>query len=172
MIVASGVILFMIALGFIFTTILQVSLTNVIGVVSPIAFAILLVISVLFIFNLDLGSFFPKVHAPVTKNPILSAFVFGFFFGAIVVPCNPGFIAAFFTRALLVDSFPANMINFISFGSGISFPLIIFSALSASTGTRLINIMVGQKRRINLVAGVVMLAVSLYYLIIVFKVLG
>ena len=39
--ILSGIIIFMILLGLIFTTVLQKSLTNVIGIVSPIAFVIL-----------------------------------------------------------------------------------------------------------------------------------
>ena len=55
LLITLGVILFMFALGILFTTVLQVSLTNVIGIVSPIAFGILGVISLLLIFNVDMG---------------------------------------------------------------------------------------------------------------------
>lgn len=60
----SGVILFMLLLGLIFTTIFEVSLTNVIGIVSPIAFGILLIIGLLLILNVDIGRFLPKGHTP------------------------------------------------------------------------------------------------------------
>ena len=64
----------------IFTGLLQASLTNAISIVSPIAFTILAVISILLIVNVDIGKVFPKIHAPVTKNPLVSSFIFGFFF--------------------------------------------------------------------------------------------
>ena len=68
-VITGGVIVFVMVLGVIFTTILQVSLTNIIGIVSPIAFGILFVISILLIFNVDVGRFLPKRQVSVGKNP-------------------------------------------------------------------------------------------------------
>ncbi len=110
-IVTSGVILFMVLLGLIFTTFLQVSLTRVIGVVSPIAFGILIIISLMLIFNIDTGRFLPQIQTPAAKNPLLVAFIYGFFFGAIVVPCNPLFIAALFARTISTAGFIGNVVE-------------------------------------------------------------
>ena len=111
LIITSGVVLFMVSLGLVFTTILQVSLTNVIGIASPIAFGILMVISLLLIFNVDVGRFLPKAHVGIKRNPWVSALLYGFFFGAIVVPCNPLFIAALFTRTISTVSFLENIFH-------------------------------------------------------------
>jgi len=170
--VVAGVILFMFLLGLLFTTILKVSLTNVIGIVSPIAFGFLGIVSILLIFDVDIGKFFPRYHTPLDKNPFWSSFLFGFFFGAIVVPCNPAFIIALFTRALSGMGFVTNMLSFVSFGVGIGAPLLVFAIISSGKSQGMINWLVGHKRKINLVAGVLMLAASLYYLIFVFKVFG
>lgn len=172
LIITSGVILFMVILGLIFTTILEVSLTNIIGIVSPIAFGILLVISLLLIFNVDVGRFLPKGHAPVTRNPWASAFLFGFFFGAIVVPCNPLFIAALFTRTISALSFLENMLRFLSFGLGIGFPLLVFAAISTTATDAIINFLTAQRRKINLTVGIIMLGISIYYLFFVFRIFG
>ncbi len=172
LIITAGVILFMVILGLIFTTVLQVSLTNVIGIVSPIAFGILLVISLLLIFNVDVGRLLPKAHAPMTRNPWLSAFIFGFFFGAIVVPCNPLFIAALFSRTISTAGFLENILRFLFFGIGIGFPLLVMAALSATATDTIINFLTRHRRIINLIAGLVMFGISLYYLIFVFRILG
>lgn len=171
LIITSGVILFMVLLGLIFTTILQVSLTNVIGIVSPIAFGILLVISFFLIFNVDVGRFLPKAHTPVSRNPWASAFLFGFFFGAIVVPCNPLFIAALFTRTISTV-FLENMLRFLFFGIGIGFPLLVFAAVSTAAADAIIGFLSKYKRVINLVVGLIMLGISIYYLLFVFKIFG
>jgi len=70
--VTSGVILFMLLIGLVFTTLIETSLTRVIQVVSPIAFAALAVISVLLIFNVDAGKLFPQARIPSVKNPYFS----------------------------------------------------------------------------------------------------
>lgn len=69
-IVTLGVIVSMFIFGLIFTFFLQESLTKAIGIVSPIAFTVLALISILLIFNYDLGKFLPKINAPIKKNSI------------------------------------------------------------------------------------------------------
>ena len=169
-IVVLGVIVFMLLFGLIFTTLLQQSLTNVIAIVSPIAFAILGIISIFLIFNFDFGRFIPKMKVKTSKNPWKSAFGFGFFFGAIVIPCNPGFIAAFLARALLIDNFASSMLSFLSFGICLGAPLLVFSLVSAQWSSSIIGFLTKHKRKINLIAGILMLWISLYYLLCVFSV--
>jgi cytochrome c-type biogenesis protein len=170
LLVSAGVIAFMMLIGLIFTSILQVSLTNVIGIISPFAFGILAAMSVFLILGFDLP--IPQFSAPITKNPMLSAFTFGFFFGAIVIPCNPLFIAAFFAKSILNPDILLNIVNFLLFGLGISAPLIVFSFISGAASRTVIRFLGRYQRAINLVSGLIMLAVSLYYLIFVFHIFG
>jgi len=172
LLITLGVITFMLLLGLIFTTILQKSLTNAIGIVSPVAFGILGIISILLIFNIDLGRFIPKAKTPTSKHPTINALLYGFFFGAIVIPCNPAFIGAFFARAFLINQFFSSMLNFFAFGLGLGFPLLAFLFLSVSWSQKIIAFTTRYKRAINLIAGLAMLGISLYYLIFVFKVFG
>lgn len=170
LIITAGVIIFMILLGLIFTTILEVSLTNIISIVSPIAFGILFVISLLLIFNVDIGRFLPKGRSPVTGNPWVNAFIYGFFFGAIVIPCNPLFIAALFTRTISAVGYAENVLRFLFFGIGIGFPLLVLAAISSAATDTIIGFITKHRRIINLIAGIIMLGISLYYLIFVFRV--
>jgi cytochrome c-type biogenesis protein len=171
LVVVSGIIAFMLALGLIFTTILQTSLTSVINVVSPIAFGLLGVISLMLIFNVDFGKYLPRFNAPISENPIKSAFIFGFFFGAIVIPCNPGFIATFLARAILEANFINSMLNFLFFGIGLGAPLFVLSVISGQWSQGIIGFLTRNKRAINLIAGLIMLGISIYYLFFVFRIL-
>ena len=62
--VTAGVISSMFLFGLIFTTLLQESLTNAIGIISPIAFGILGLVSIFLILNFDIGKFFVLKHIP------------------------------------------------------------------------------------------------------------
>lgn len=170
--VTIGVISFMFLLGLLFTTILQVSLTRVIGVVSPIAFGILLIISLFLLFDVDVGRLIPRAKVPQGKSAWGSAFLYGFFFGAIVIPCNPLFIAIFFTRSASVLDFGANLGRFLFFGLGIAAPLVALAAVSTAASGAVIRFLTRYKSVINRVAGLAMLGISLYYLIAVFDVFG
>ena len=172
LVIVFGVILFMFLLGLIFTTILRQSLNQVIGIVSPIAFGILALIGILLIFNFDFSRILPKFNAPVVKSPLFSAFIFGFFFGAIVVPCNPAFIGALFATQLIIVSPVANILNFILFGLGIGAPLLLFSLVSVKWSQSVIGFLTRWKSWINRISGVILLGIAIYYVFFVFRVFG
>lgn len=170
--VVSGVLAFMILLGLLFTTFLQASLTGVIQIVSPVAFGILGIMSLFLIMDLDFRSFLPNYQTPEFENPLLNAFSFGFFFGAIVIPCNPAFISAFFARAFLFETPASSLLNFSLFGIGMGFPLLAFSVASSNWSHRIIDILKTHETKINRVSGLIMLGISIYYLFFVFNILG
>lgn len=172
LLITLGATLFMMVLGVVFTLILQISLTQVVGIVSPIAFGFLLVISILLMLDVDMSRFVPKAKTPVVKNPYLNALIFGFLFGGIVVPCNPGFIAALFATTPVASDIALNMIRFILFGLGLGAPMIAFSALSMVRSDAIIQTLIRYKTVINRGAGLFMFVVSLYYLVIVFNIFG
>lgn len=170
--VTAGVVAFMFGVGLVFTTVLEVSLTRVIGIVSPIAFGVLALVSVLLLLNLDVGRSIPAIEPPTTRYPVASAFSYGFFFGAIVIPCNPAFIAVFFARSFLFSNPIANVLQFLAFGVGIGFPLLALSVVSQRWSRRILRALTSHSGLINRGSGAIMLVVSLYYLFVVFDVLG
>ncbi|MFB6245674.1 MAG: cytochrome C biogenesis protein, partial [Candidatus Nanohaloarchaea archaeon] len=62
--VVAGVLSFMTALGLIFTTLIQSSLSSVIGVVSPVAFALLGTAGLALLLDLDFRSYVPSGRSP------------------------------------------------------------------------------------------------------------
>jgi len=169
-IITFGVITSMFILGLIFSFILKESLTNVIAIVSPIAFAILAVISILLIFNVDFSNILPKYNVKTGTNPTKTSFLFGLFFGAIVIPCNPASLVILFAISTSTLSFINNLINFVLFGIGMATPLLLFSYLSQYKTQKIIAFLSNQKRKINLITGLIMLAIAVYYLFFVFKI--
>ncbi len=167
-----GIFISMLLVGFIFTFILQVSLTNVIGVISPIAFGVLGIVSILLIFDVDFGRIFPKVRNPVKKNPYVSALLFGLFFGLIVLPCNPASLVVLFAVSSSIVDFLSNLLVFGFFALGMGLPLLLLAVLSSAASGKVISFLTSKKRQINLVAGLLMLGISLYYLLFVFKIFG
>jgi cytochrome c-type biogenesis protein len=160
----------MLALGLVFTTFIQASLTSVIEIVSPVAFGILGLMSLAMILGMDFQRYLPSKRGPEFKNPLLNAYSFGFFFGAIIIPCNPAFIATFFARAFLFETPTSSLANFTLFGLGIGFPLMAFSILSSTRSQEVIGFLKKYESLIHRGSGAVMLVISLYYLIIVFNV--
>jgi cytochrome c-type biogenesis protein len=169
--VVAGVMSFMLILGVFFTAVLQQSLSAVIQVVSPIAFTLLGIFSIVLIFDLDFQSRL-NFQAPEFENPLLNGFSFGFFFGAIIIPCNPAFISIFFARSFLFTNPVNSLLNFLMFGIGIGFPLLVFSLVSSAKSQKIISFITNHESKINKATGAIMLAVSLYYLTCVFHLGG
>jgi len=166
--VALGVISFMGILGLVFTTWLQESLTGVVETVSPVAFGLLALFSLALIADFHPQSRLPSVEPPQTRYPSLSAFAYGAFFGAIVLPCNPGFIGIFFSRFLLFADPVVNMARFLAFGVGMATPLLGFAVVSEPWRDRVIGALTTHRRGVDLVTGLVMFVVAAYYLTIPF----
>jgi len=168
--VVAGVIAFMLVTGLIVSTVLQASLSGFIRTVSPVAFGLLAVLGLVLLADRDLGSVMPSIEAPRFDDPRLNAFGFGFFFGLIVLPCNPAFIGALFARSLLVADPVLNVARFLAFGFGMGFPLVLFAAVSEQRSSAVIGLLTRYKTAINRVSGAIMLGVALYYLVVVFQV--
>lgn len=168
--VVAGVIAFMLLAGLLVSTVLQASLSGFIGTVSPVAFGLLAVMGLVLLADVDVGAVMPSVDAPRFEDPRLNAFGFGFFFGLIVLPCNPAFIGALFARSLLVADPVLNILRFLAFGVGMGFPLLLFAAVSEQRSSTVIGFLTRYRTWINRVSGAVMLAVAVYYLVVVFRV--
>ena len=172
--VMSGVLVFTSCLGLVFSALLRVSLTTVTQIVSPIAFTVLAVVAVLLLLDIDLSAVMPRFRTPLPGRPGLRAFAYGLFFGAIVLPCNPGLIAAFFATSIAASTgdYLLNVASFVAFGIGIGLPLLVLAVISTPWQHGVIGFLTRHRRYINLFTGALLLGVSLYYLIAVFRVFG
>jgi cytochrome c-type biogenesis protein len=153
-----------------FTAVIEISLTNVIGIVSPAAFGLLGLVSLLLLADVDLGAVLPAMEPPQSRHPVGSAFGYGFFFGAIVVQCNPGFIGVFFARSFPFTDPVGSLLNFLAFGGGIAAPLVALAVISDRWRSAVLSLLTGRQSLINRATGAVMLAVALYDLVYVFQV--
>ncbi|MDQ2051439.1 cytochrome c biogenesis protein CcdA [Natronolimnohabitans sp. A-GB9] len=172
--VVAGVIAFMAVVGLLWTVVFGGGVAGAVERVSPAAFGALAVVGVMLLFAPNGFARLPTIEPPHSRYPTASAFGYGFFFGAIVIPCNPGLIALFFSRSTVAfpafDSQLEVLAGFIAFGLGIGAPLLAFALLSQPYSRRVTRTLARHRRTINRLVGVVILAVSLYYLLFVFHV--
>ncbi len=172
--VVAGVLSFMGAVGGVWTLAFGAGVADAVETVSPVAFAVLAVVGAVLVVDPKAFSRLPSVEPPQSSRPNVSAFGYGFFFGAIVIPCNPGLITLFFTRATVVfpalESHAMVLLAFLAFGLGMGTPLLAFALLSEAAGERITSALARRSGRINRGVGLVLLAVSGYYLWAVFGV--
>ena len=174
LLVVAGVIAFMAVVGFLWTAVFRTGVSAAVDLLSPIAFGVLAVVGAVLVVAPNGFARLPTVEPPHSRYPTLSAFAYGFFFGAIVIPCNPGLIALFLSRSTVAfpafDSQLEVLAGFLAFGLGIGTPLLAFSLLSQPYSRRVTRTLARYGAAINRLVGLVLVAVSLYYLIEVFGV--
>lgn len=166
--VTGGVLLAMFTFGLLFVAILRMSTGDVLEILGPAIYGILAVMSIAMIAGFDISRFFPMISTPVGKTPVITAILFGAFFGLVALPCNPGSIILLFAISTTTADFIANFVNFVLFGVGMASPLLVLSALSMEKSRTCIRFFTSHHLLINRIAGVLMLMVALYYLFFVF----
>ncbi|MEF8779833.1 MAG: cytochrome c biogenesis protein CcdA [Haloferacaceae archaeon] len=172
LLVVAGVISFMAVVGYLFVVVLGAGIEGgFVGRFGPWVFAVLALVGAVLLVDPAGFSRLPSLEPPHTEHPHVSAFAYGFFFGGVVIPCNPGFIGLFFARqAVLFEGAVQNMVGFLLFGLGIGAPLLAFAILSESLGRRVTRTLARYSNPINRLVGGFLLFVAVYYLAFVFAV--
>lgn len=165
LLVVAGVVTFMTAVGVVYSLVLGEAVNDAVETFSPVAFWLLGGVGVVMLVRPTLFAGLPTVEPPQSTYPAVSAFSYGFFFGAIIIPCNPGLIATFFsTTPVLYDTQLESMLGFLSFGLGLGAPLLGFALVSESVGHRLTRLLARHSSYVYRITGLIVLAVSGYYI--------
>lgn len=171
LLVVAGVLTFMGSVGFVFGLILESPIAAVVEAVSPVAFAILAVVGGILLVAPKAFGRLPTAEPPQSEYPSLTAFGYGFFFGAIVIPCNPGIIALLFAGTpVLFDTHLESFLGFLAFGLGVGAPLLAFAVLSEPFSRQVTSTIARYSGPVNRAVGAVLVVVSVYYLVAIFQV--
>jgi cytochrome c-type biogenesis protein len=166
----TGILAAMLGFGLLVGVIFTLPIGGVLSVISPVAYAILGGIGILLILGAGPGL---QIRAPdilTGRSPFGGAFIFGLFFGVLILPCNAGPVTVLLALSTSAADFAANMGNFLVYGAGMAIPLIALSALSSYDGNRITRTLAAQKRWINFATGVLMVSIAAYYLLVVFRI--
>ncbi|MGZ8437613.1 MAG: cytochrome c biogenesis CcdA family protein [Candidatus Limnocylindrales bacterium] len=159
--VLAGVLTMMLALGGVIAA-LAISVGRALSVVIPLADLIILGLGVALVLDRNPFTRLPQVRIPILRRPLINAFVYGLLYGPIALPCSGPLVVAVFALSLTVGEAIDKLWVFLWFGVGFGAPLLVLSVLSAGLQRRLTRIFASQRRRINLVGGVALLAVATY----------
>ena len=170
LVILAGILLSFFTVGLIITGLLEMSLSAAIGSLSLAAFVILAIISVVLILGVDISRYLPAIQRPRFTNPYRDAFIFGLFFGLVIIPCNPAPLILLFALSTGVTGYLANGILLAAFCAGLAVPLLVVSLLPSPVQQRLMTAVTSHRRAVNAVCGVIMLVLSMYYLLFVFRV--
>jgi len=162
--VITGMVLF--AFG---AALFHTSLTVLITAATPVVVGILILFGALLILNHNSFYRLPQVHIPRMGSPLFSAYAYGGLYGVIALPCSSLVILPF-TIAISLSSLSAfdAFIIFLTFGLGLGLPVVIVSILSRAQGDWLVRQLASRTRLMNTIAGMIMIGVALYDLLILY----
>lgn len=166
--VAAGVMCAMLCGGFVYTLILSAIGGEALKVLTVVLYSLLILFSFLLIFDVDYWRIRTPIPLPRLEQPLPSAFLLGIAFGIIILPCNAAAVAVLLALAASAPGLTTGLGSFISFGLGMTLPLIIIAGLSQARSRQVMEYLAAHRHIIRILSGITMLILSVIYLVFLF----
>src|SRR5664279_5485925 len=161
--VLAGVLTSMLALGALMAA-LSVSIGRVLAILIPAAIVVILMLGVLLLMNRNPFYRLPQIKVPLLRRPSLNAYVYGLLYGPIAMPCSGPLVVAIFVYSFTFTEAASKLWIFLWFGFGFGVPLLAISLLSGALQRNLTRWFARHSRAINVVGGLLLIAIAIYNL--------
>ncbi len=162
--VLAGVLTAMLILGAVMA-VLSVSIGRVLAILIPVAIAVILLLGVLLLTNRNPFYRLPQIKVPLLRRPSLNAYVYGLLYGPIAMPCSGPLVVAIFVYSFTFGEAVSKLWVFLWFGLGFGAPLLAISLLSGALQRELTRWFARHSRTINVVGGLLLIAIAIYDLV-------
>ena len=159
--ILAGVLTMMLALGGLIA-LLAVPIGRTLAFAIPIADALIFLLGVLLLLDINPFKLLPQVQVPVLEHPLLNAYVYGLCYGPLTLPCSGPLLVSIFAVSLTLREAISNLWVFLWFGLGLGVPLLILSLLSGAYQKQLARQLSRHARLINIMGGVLLIGIALY----------
>lgn len=130
--VVAGIMISMAATGLVVTYLLRAPLSMITAPLSIVLNVILLAAGLLMLAGLSPPIPFIRGLRGDLHHYALTSFLFGLFFGLLVLPCNPGPLLLLFALSASLSDTAGNLLMFLVFGAGMAAPVFSLTILAAS----------------------------------------
>jgi cytochrome c-type biogenesis protein len=159
----AGVVTGMVAIGAVLAA-FAAPLGDFNRVVLPAADLLLIVLGVLLVLGLNP---FMRVPQPSPAalgghGALLAPFLYGLLFAPIAVPCSGPFLVGIFAFSLTIGDALGRLLFFVAFGIGFGLPLFVLGSLGQLRGRQVARFLVRHERPLQLVVGIVLIAVGIW----------
>jgi len=161
LLVLGGVLTTMIAVG-VFLLAISVPVGQVALYLIPIIDAFLISLGLLLLLGRNPFQRLPGTQVPLVANPYGQAYVYGVMLGPLALPCAGPFLVALLALSVGLSDAALRLGTFVVFGLGFGLPLLVLSVLAGARQQAVVRWTVRHHRAIEIVAGVVLIAVALY----------
>lgn len=160
--VLAGVLLIMIALGFVLFVIGQ-SFSRILPWLLPLAYGLVFVLGVAMLAGKNPFARVAVVPAPVAANPYATALLYGGFMAPMTLPCTgPVIIGAFVLGAGSAARLGESLAYFLAFGLGFGWPLLALPLLALPAQRGLTRWLAGNAQLLGRISGVLLIGIALF----------
>ena len=159
--VLAGVLTMMLALGALIA-LMSVPIGGVLAYVVPLADILILILGVMLLMDKNPFKGLPQIRVPALRHPLLNAYIYGFLYGPIALPCSGPFVVSIFVLSFTAGEALNNLWVFLWFGLGFGIPLLILSLLSGSFQRQLTILFARHSRVINIIGGLLLIGIAIY----------
>ncbi len=160
LLVLAGLLTTMIAIGTLLFVI-AIPIGRVASYLVPLIDGLLIALGVLLLIGHNPFNRLPGMRVPLVSNPYGQAYAYGIMLGPIALPCAGPFLAALLAVSVGLGDAVAQIGTFVVFGLGFGLPLVLLSLLASSRQRQVVQVVVSHHRLIEIVSGVVLIAVAL-----------
>jgi cytochrome c-type biogenesis protein len=164
LLVLAGVITTMVVLGILLVAV-AVPTSRLLAYATPLIDGLLIVLGVMLLLGRNPFNRLPGMRVPLVANPYGQAFVYGMMLGPLALPCAGPFLVGLLGISLGIADAAGKIGTFVLFGLGFGLPLVLLSLLTAVRGRTIVRWIVEHHRQIEIVSGVLLIAVGVFDLI-------
>jgi cytochrome c-type biogenesis protein len=159
--VFAGVMVLLVAIGGVFH-LLNAAVADVLGVVLPVLYAVVLVLGVVMLFGKNPFARLAVTSTPVVRNPAAGAFLYGTMLAPMTLPCTGPLIISAFTIGSVADagSFLDSLGYFLAFGLGFGWPLVLLPLLARPAQRSITTFLTRRHREVGIASGVLLLVIA------------
>lgn len=162
LLVLAGILTMMTAVG-LALFLLKQSFGDALSLLLPLVYGIVIVSGLLMLLDRNPFARLSVKQAPVLRNPYLTAYVYGLFFGPMTLPCTgPIIFSAFALGAGNAAELVNGLLFFLAFGLGFGWPLVFLPLIALPLQRRLVRWLAQNHTLLNRLSGILLIAVGLF----------
>jgi cytochrome c-type biogenesis protein len=169
--ILAGVLTTMIVVGVALVAV-AAPMTRLVTVITPLVDGVLVVLGALLIAGRNPFARLPAATVPVFANPYRQAYVYGVMLGPLALPCAGPFLVGLLGISLGYADALGRIGTFLLFGLGFGLPLVALSLLVGVRARTTVRWVVRHHRALEVVAGLLLIAVAVIDLIDKWSLIG
>ena len=162
LVVFAGVVTIMVGLGALLFQ-LNRSFSSIFDWLLPVIFGVVVLLGLLMIAGKNPFARMTTAQAPMLRNPVVTAFLYGMLLGPMTLPCTgPVVISAFVLGVGDVGSLLDGLLYFIAFGFGFGWPLVLLPFIAAPAQRQITGFLTRHHTGVERWSGALLIVVAVY----------